>query len=182
MFLKQALIQSTIHGGLCDCKLIAKQPQTMTLSPPCFTDGMRFFSWIFVFSLRQTCPNSSGVQIITFWTLFQKFWSLSTFSQANFSLALMFLLESKIYLFAHLPCKVNICSLFLIVKTCTFTWTVARDCCRSCVEFFVDRFYHLAACSWGELAGTTRPGNVGGCFVSQWNGRFQNLFKSLTRL
>ena len=48
-------------------------------------------------------------------TLFQKSWSLPRYSLANFSLALMFFLDSEDFLLVHLPFRSNLCSLFVML-------------------------------------------------------------------
>lgn len=106
------------------------------IPPPCFTVGMRFFSWKGVLGLRQTrlpllqLNNSIFDQSVQS-TLFQKAWFLPKCSLANCSLALMFFLDSSGFFLAHLPCRSNLCCFFLTIDTCTLTPAVARATWRS---------------------------------------------------
>lgn len=94
-------------------------------STSCLTAAMSFCSWKTVFSLRRTCPlfcpNNSILDSSVQRTLLQKCWSLSQFSLANVRRAFMFLLESKEFLLAHLPCTVPL----------GFTSAAAGSGCRS---------------------------------------------------
>ena len=82
----------------------AKQPQTIRLPPPCFTVGMRFFWSRAVFGVCQTWllvlwPNNSVFDSSVYCTLFQNSWYLPRYSLSYFSVALMFFLDSKGFLF-----------------------------------------------------------------------------------
>lgn len=112
-------------GGAGQVLLLRASPNRDP-STSCFTAAISFCSWKTVFSLRRTCPlfcpNNSILDSSVQRTLLQKCWSLSQFSLANVRRAFMFLLESKEFLLAHLPCAVPF----------GFPSAAAGACCRSC--------------------------------------------------
>ncbi|MEQ2231116.1 hypothetical protein ILYODFUR_036142 [Ilyodon furcidens] len=107
IFLKHPVIHGIIPGGFyvgemarsC-CNKISPNHDTYML--PCFTFGMRFFSCNAVFCLFQAhdlfcCPNNKMlVSSLQKKKLFQKNWSLCTFSLANLKLDFMFFCVSKV--------------------------------------------------------------------------------------
>lgn len=63
-----------------------KHPQTMSLPSPCFTGGMRsFFLKCCLFYAKHFLCSGVNFKLIYPKILFQKAWSFSTFSLANFS-------------------------------------------------------------------------------------------------
>lgn len=119
------------------------------------TLGMRLFPRNDVFM-----PNMSSDSSVQR-TSFQKSWSLSTFSLANVSLALLFLLERKDFLFAHLQCKLIQRSLLLLIEA--LSHQQEPEPAVGPLMFWL--FWRLQ-CSLGDSAGTTRPEHLSSCSES----------------
>lgn len=104
-----------VTDGLSSGPAATKHPQTMTLSSPCFTGGRRsfFLKCCLVYAKHFLC---SGFQIIQFYTHLSKEHYSKNLGLSLHSLwqtSVIFFLESKVFLLAHLPWKLLMHSLYI---------------------------------------------------------------------
>lgn len=114
-----------------------KQPWIIT----CFAGGIRFFSWEAVFDLCQMSllllqPQNSIFNAFVWSTLLQKAWSLLNCSLSNCSFALTFLV-----LLVRLPCRSDLCFLFLIADTNSCERYLQTQQIRKFLETFCGGFF-----------------------------------------
>lgn len=127
-----------------------KQPWIIT----CFAGGIRFFSWEAVFDLCQMSllllqPQNSIFNAFVWSTLLQKAWSLLNCSLSNCSLALTFLV-----LLVRLPCRSDLCFLFLIADTNSCERYLQTQQIRKFLETFCVLFFFVflqRVCFWDEF-------------------------------
>lgn len=79
-----------------------------------------------------------------------------TFQPSNFNLSLIVFLDGKGFLLAHLPCKSNLHSCFLMVESCTLISIVGKANCRSC-----DKMLGFLTTSFNNLHSSLRLNFLG---------------------